>query len=393
MERTAIIIGGGIAGPLTAIGLRQAGIAATVYEAYEQSSGLTAGAWLTVAVNGLAAMRSLGVHELVKQRGFASESIEFASGTGKLLGALPIGGRLADGTVTHTIKRSELYRIMGEVAQREGVRILHGKRLVDAQQLDDAVVARFSDGSEARADMLIGADGVHSRTRKLIDAAAPEPCYMGLQNVGGFAVGCSSGLRERSYRMTFGKRCFFGYTVAPSGEVWWFANPPSARELTRSELAQLDWRAHLLELFSADRGPMRELIQNTPGKLVGTNQYDLPNVPAWQRDRLLILGDAAHAASPSSGQGVSMAAEDALALTLCLREHGDPRTAFSAFVQARRARAERVVAHGRRRTDMKTVGPVGRMVRDLFLAQLFRLRSKQGVQSLAWLYEHRLEPS
>ena len=390
MKRTAIIVGGGIAGPLAAIGLKQAGVDVTLYEAYAQSAGLAAGAWLTVAVNGLAAMRSLGVHDAVKQQGFPSESIEFASGTGKLLGELPIGGRLADGTVTHTIKRSDLYRIMAEAAQREGIPMQYGKRLVEAQQVSDGIVAHFADGSEAHADVLIGADGVHSRTRHLIDAAAPVPRYTGLQNVGGFAPAGSCRLRPRSYRMIFGKRCFFGYTVAPSGEVWWFANPPSARELTRDELAEIDWRAHLLELFALDRGPMLELIRSTPGKLQGTNQYELSNVPAWQRGRMLILGDAAHAASPSSGQGASMAAEDALALALCMRAHADSPAALTAFVQARRARAEQVVAHGQRHSNMKTLGPVGRVLRDLMLPLMFRMQSRtSGSDSLAWLYDHR----
>src|SRR3954468_20956281 len=102
-----------------------------------------------------------------------------------------------------------------------------------------------------------------------------------------------------AYRMVFGKRGFFGYLAAPGGEVWWFANPPSERELSPDDLAATDWRACLLAMFADDHGPMCELIRATPGRLTCANQYDLARVPTWQRGRVVLIGDAAHAASPS----------------------------------------------------------------------------------------------
>src|ERR671933_409421 len=104
-NKKALIIGGGIAGPVTAMALQRAGIDATIYEAYGTSAGLEAGAFLTIAVNGLDALRTLDVHQEVIAVGFPSQTIEFFSGTGKRLGELPIGGTLPDGTVTHTLKR------------------------------------------------------------------------------------------------------------------------------------------------------------------------------------------------------------------------------------------------------------------------------------------------
>lgn len=197
--------------------------------------------------------------------------------------------------------------------------------------------------------------------------------------------------------MVFGTRCFFGYTVSPTGEVWWFANPPRAREESREALAKADWRAHLCELFVGDRGPMLDLIERTPGKLTSTNQYDLGTVPHWHgrghAGRMSILGDAAHAAAPSSGQGVSMAAEDAVALAICVRDHRDPTDALAAFAAARRARAERVVAHGRRYANMKAPGPVGRIVRDFSLPVIFRRQARVGTRALDWLFDHQLEGS
>ena len=88
-----LIIGGGVAGPVTAMALQRAGIEPVIYEAYDTSAGLDAGAFLTVAVNGLDTLRALDAHEPVLDAGFPTRNIEFFSGTGKRLGEVPIGGR------------------------------------------------------------------------------------------------------------------------------------------------------------------------------------------------------------------------------------------------------------------------------------------------------------
>src|SRR5829696_7891164 len=173
--KKVLIVGGGIAGPVTAMALQRAGIYPVIYEAYATSAG-AAGAFLTVAVNGLDALRVLDAHRPVLATGFPTTDIVFFSGTGKRLGEVPIGGTLPDGTVTHTIKRVDLYRVLHDEAIRRGIRIEHNRRLVDAESTPDgSVVARFEDGTEAAGDLLIGADGIHSRTRRIIDPAAPGP--------------------------------------------------------------------------------------------------------------------------------------------------------------------------------------------------------------------------
>jgi FAD-dependent urate hydroxylase len=171
----ALIIGGGIAGPVTAIALQRAGIESTIYEgrAPEDRSG---GAFLTVAVNGLDTLRAIDAHQGVLERGFPTSIIELRSGSGKRLGEVPIGGVLADGTVTHTMRRSDLYRVLLAQAWDRGISIEHGKRLVDAALLrGGGVVARFEDGTEAMGDFLIGADGIFSRTRRIIDPRRRHP--------------------------------------------------------------------------------------------------------------------------------------------------------------------------------------------------------------------------
>ncbi|HLL99279.1 MAG TPA: FAD-dependent monooxygenase [Rubrobacteraceae bacterium] len=393
-ERKALIIGGGIAGLVTAMALQRARIDAIVYEAYDTEAGLDAGAFLTVAVNGLDALRSLGAHEPVLAAGFPTRSIEFFSGTGKRLGEVPIGGTLPDGTVTHTIKRVDLYRVLHDEAIRRGIRIEHNRRLVDAEITpDEGVIARFEDGTEAAGDLLIGADGIHSRTRRIIDPAAPGPRYTGLGNIGGFARDASVDTKPGIYAMIWGKRAFFGYTVSPSGEIWWFANPPSAREPTRAELSATteQWKRRLIGLFADDATPAVEIIRATAGELAGTNQYDMPSVPTWHRGPMVIMGDAAHATSPSSGQGASMAIEDAIVLAKCLRDLPNIPQAFAAYEQLRRERVERVVAQGVRSSSGKAAGPIVRVLRDLTLPVILRRVASSGERSLAWMYGYHVD--
>jgi 2-polyprenyl-6-methoxyphenol hydroxylase-like FAD-dependent oxidoreductase len=394
-NKRALIIGGGIAGPVTAMALQRAGVESVVYEAYDTSAGLGAGAFLTVAVNGLDALRTLDAHEPVLDAGFPTRNIEFFSGTGKRLGEVPIGGTLPDGTVTHTIKRADLYQVLHDQAIRRGIRIEHGRRLVDAETTPDGgAVARFADGSRAAGDLLIGADGIHSRTRRIIDPTAPEPRYTGLGNIGGFTRNASVNTKPGIYVMVWGRRAFFGYTVSPSGEIWWFANPPSARELTRAELAATtteQWKRWLIDLFADDASPAVEIIEATTGELPATNQYDVPSVPTWHRGPMVIVGDAAHATSPASGQGASMAIEDAVVLARCLRDLPDIRQAFAAYERLRRERVERVVAQGARSSSGKAAGPIARVLRDLVLPVILKRVASSGERSLAWVYDYHID--
>jgi 2-polyprenyl-6-methoxyphenol hydroxylase-like FAD-dependent oxidoreductase len=388
--KKALIIGGGVAGPVAAMALRQAGIDSVVYEAYAGGAD-DAGAFLTFASNGLDALRTIDAHHLVLSEGFPTPRMTIQSGTGKHLGDVPNGGTLPDGTVSQTLKRADLYRALRDEAVRRGARVEYGKRLVDAQSRPDRVVARFEDGTEAVGDLLIGADGIHSSTRRIIDPSAPGARYIPVLNIGGYARDVSVQAEPGTFRMVFGKRAFFGYAVHPSGEVWWFANPPRANEPTGAELAAIgteQWREMLMDLFAGDDLPAVEIIRSTPGKLAGWATYDLPSVPTWHRGSLAIIGDAAHATAPSSGQGASMAIEDAVVLSRCLRDLPDTRQAFAAYERLRRARVERIVAHGARTSNSKAAGPVARLLRDLMMPLILK-RVAKG-ESLTWMHDYHI---
>jgi 2-polyprenyl-6-methoxyphenol hydroxylase-like FAD-dependent oxidoreductase len=253
------------------------------------------------------------------------------------------------------------------------------------------VVAAFEDGTRATGDLLVGADGIHSPTRRLIDPAAPSPRYVGLVNFGGYTPGSAAAGEPGVWHMIFGRRAFFGYVADPAGGTVWFANVPrpAVTPAERAATTPAQWRRQLVELFAGDAGPARDLIAAGHLELAGDSTHDLPSVPTWHRGPMVILGDAAHAPSPTSGQGASMAAEDAVVLAKSLRDLPDIPRALAAYEGLRRKRVERIVAQGRRTGSTKTPGPVGRVVRDLALPLVFKLLVTD--RSMAWIYDHHVD--
>jgi FAD-dependent urate hydroxylase len=389
----ALIIGGGIAGPVAAVALQQAGIDSVVYEAYDRGAD-GVGAFLTLAVNGMDVLRTLDLYRVVGEEGFDTPAFAFFSGTGKRLGGMANGRPLSDGTVSRTVKRSALYSALRDEAVRRGIRIEYGKRLTDAGPTPDArVVARFADGTTAEGDLLIGADGLRSRSRQIIDPASPPARYIGLLNTGGYVRGVPVDATTGTMNMVFGKRSFFCYVLHPDGEIWWFANPPRKQEPTRAELRAItpeQWREELIGLFAGDRTPAVEIIRRTDEIVPPWPTHDFPSVPTWHTDRMIIIGDAAHATSPASGQGASMAMEDAVVLAKALRDCQDVPRAFAAYERLRRERVERVVVQGKRNGDVKAVGPIARVVRDLMFPLVFKWAARRSTDPQAWITGYRV---
>jgi 2-polyprenyl-6-methoxyphenol hydroxylase-like FAD-dependent oxidoreductase len=171
--------------------------------------------------------------------------------------------------------------------------------------------------------------------------------------------------------------------------VWWFANPGRRVDPPPSELATItpkQWRDELNDLFKDDTGPILPIIAATEEIIAGWSTYDFPTVPKWRNDHMVIIGDAAHATSPSSGQGASMAAEDAVIVAKCLRDIPDQARAFEVYEGLRRKRVEKIVAAGKRNGSGKAPGSVGRVVRDLMLPPVMRRLERSD--ALRKLYEY-----
>ena len=191
-------------------------------------------------------------------------------------------------------------------------------------------------------------------------------------------------------QMAFGRRAFFGWATAPDGSVWWFANPPAERPAEPGQWTPATWKAHLLDLFAADAIPAARLIEAS-SEIVGPwSTWDFPRVPVWHNDRMVLVGDAAHAVSPSSGQGASMAIEDAVTLGRCLAAAPGVPAALAEYEQLRRDRVEKVVAYGRRSGSTKTAGPIGAVLRDALTPLVIRLLYRRG-NPQAWILDHRID--
>ncbi|MDB5077265.1 MAG: FAD-dependent monooxygenase [Chloroflexi bacterium] len=393
--RTALIVGGGIAGPVTAMALQKAGIDSVVYEAHPTGAG-SIGLFLTLGSNGVDALRVLGADKPALAAGFPTPGITLRNGAGKYLGVSRTGQSLPDGTTSQTIKRADLYRVLHEEACRRGVRVEHGKRLVGAEETPDGVRAMFADGSEAAGDLLIGCDGIHSSVRRIIDPAAPAPTYAGLITTGGYARGVQVDTEPGSYEMIFGKRAFFGFAKAPDGEVWWFANVPHRREPARGEVEAIsgdEWRRRLLQLYADDAGPAVPLIQATQEMMPMSPIHAIPHLPTWHKGRMVVIGDAAHAPSPTSGQGASLSIEDAIVLAKCLRDLPSPQAAFARFEAARRPRVERIIKAAARINNSKAAGPVARVFRDAMLPMILKMVADSKAHRQTYDYHIDWDPS
>ncbi|UZF59371.1 FAD-dependent monooxygenase (plasmid) [Gordonia polyisoprenivorans] len=112
-------------------------------------------------------------------------------------------------------------------------------------------------------------------------------------------------------------------------------------------------------------------------------------MPSWHRDQMVIIGDASHAISPTSGQGASLAIEDAVQLARALRDL--PITdALNAFETLRRKRVERAVAQGARTGSRKALGPFGRFVRDRVVMPIIAHNTRRHDPATDWLTGHRI---
>ncbi|MFE3448069.1 FAD-dependent oxidoreductase [Nonomuraea sp. NPDC059194] len=381
--RTALVIGGGIAGPVTAMALRRAGVEATVFEAYAGSADGIGGT-LTIAPNGLDALRAVGADDPVRAVGQPVAYTVINDGAGRRIGEFP---GLRDLQPSQAMWRSQLYRAVHEHARACGVSFEYGRRLVAADESPTGVTARFADGTSADADILVGADGINSVVRTLIDPAAPGPRHVPLLNFGGLADIALPARADATY-FVFGRHGFLGYWVQPDGRTAWFANLPHRTPMTTSQAREVparEWLRRLHEIYAHDV-PGPDLLRHTrEEELVALGSVAImPSVPRWHSDRMVLVGDSVHAPSPSSGQGASLAAESAVQLARCLRDLPDAPAAFSAYVRLRRGRVEKVAARAARTNNSKALGPFAitmmRMMMPVAMRTFLRPERALGVE-------------
>ena len=387
----ALVIGAGVAGPAVAMFLQRAGWDVHIYEA-DAAPDPFEGLFLNVATNGLAVLAELGIRDRLVTDGHRASRMVMRSGTGRELGTVPNGpaGDPARGSVI--VRRGWLHQVIREAALAAGVPFTSGARLVRVEETATGVRATFADGRVAEGGILIGADGIGSPTRRWIDPAAPQPRYSGLVGTGGYARVAGLEPTPDTQYFVFGARSFFGYLVRADGTVYWFANmtAPQPERGSLREVPRAEWLARLRDLHSDDPYPVPQILEGVTSEVGAYPIFDLAGVENWSRGRVVALGDAVHATSPSAGQGASLALEDAITLAKCLRDLPDHPAAFAEYQRERRPRADAVVTYARRIDAQKRVtkSRVGIAIRDWMMPKF--LKNAADDTRNDWLYNHSI---
>jgi salicylate hydroxylase len=288
---------------LTRIGAR-----VTVVEAYQDPGG-EVGSFVSLATNGLRALDALGCGDRVRAHGFPVARQRMWSGSGKLLGDVARGRVASDPMHSVTLMRGHLVAELRAVAQETGVGLVTGVRVEGAEEGPEGVRVRLSDGTTHTADLLVGADGIWSATRRLLDPAAPTPEYAGVYVVSGRATGGPGD--DGAFNLVFARNGAFIHLRAPDGEVWWQAQVNSGTQPQLEGMPEEQLLRRVKELFGSDHAPGAVLSGVTRVHRPSVNHMLAP-VQRWRGERTLLIGDAAHPVG--AGQGASMAIEDGLDL-------------------------------------------------------------------------------
>ncbi|OJV94205.1 MAG: hypothetical protein BGO39_11985 [Chloroflexi bacterium 54-19] len=342
--KSAIIAGGGIGGLAAGIALEQAGWQVSVFEQAAEFKAIGAG--LTIWPNAVKALYTLGLREDLEKMGVSEFAGGFFTEKGELLAKISYAGILERyGAPILAVHRADLLDALLNKLGKDRLRL--GAKLLDFSQDEKGVTANFSNGETAQADVLIGADGIHSKVRKKLFGHKPLN-YSGYTAWRGVAPTPKKPFEAGE---TWGKGRRFGLVPLNGEAVYWFAtdNRPEGEPHDPAHRQE-----ELLTLFDGWRFPVKELIATTPAANILRNDiFDLPPLDKWTVGRVTLLGDAAHAMTPNLGQGACQAIEDAVVLAGCLDQSAEVPLALEHYEELRRGRTTRITRQARQ------VGAVG----------------------------------
>ncbi|MEU1917406.1 FAD-dependent monooxygenase [Streptomyces massasporeus] len=371
--RRLLVIGGGAAGTAAALALHKAGFDVAVHEAHPDAAE-DIGAFLTLASNGMRALAQIDATAAVTALGFPLTGMRMLDCSGTERAARPLGEAEDPALRYRCLRRGDLNTALQAEAARRGIPVRHGARLVSVDEGPDSVTAHFADGATATADLLIGADGLNSTVRRTI-APTARPRYAGERVFYGRTTDAPRLAATDVITFIRGTSVAFGHTASPEGETYWFARV-AGDPLTPEEIAWGTAARHrdlLVPLLREDATPAAGIVAATADDILATDATELPRGMPWRSARCLLIGDAAHAASPATGQGASMALEDAVVLAKALRDAPDPDTALTTYENLRRPRVEHnITVSGdiSRGTHTRPAAPAPRPGDEELIAQL-----------------------
>ncbi len=334
------IVGSGVAGTAAAILLAEGGVDVDVFEQKPDLSALGSG--ITLQGNALRVLDRLGVWDQVKEAGYAFDvtGLRAPGPDAPVIAQIsdaPTGG--AEYPAVAGMYRPDLARILADRATELGARIHYGTTVTSFTQDDDGVDVTLSDGSTGRYDLLIGADGLHSDIRKQLGIEVePERTGMGIWRA--FVPRPKEVTHTELY---YGGPVYIaGYTPTSDEMMYAFlVEPAQDRHLSSEEGVEV-----MRELSQAYGGPWNEIRDSLGGasrvNYTWFTQHVVPD--AWNRGRVVIIGEAAHSCPPTIAQGAAQAAEDALVLSeLLLERDAVDRSLWDEFHARRLPRATEVV--------------------------------------------------
>lgn len=371
---TAVIIGAGIGGLSAALALRNIGYDVAVYERAPELKDVGAG--ISLWANAVKALAQLGVADRLHALSVTEGRGGFHTPDGRTLMSSDVKeAERRFGAPTVILHRADLSRMLREAFTGS----LHlGKVFSHSEETASGITAHFADGTQAQADIMICADGLHSVLRQTWFPQS-KPHYAGYTAWRGVIPFDHAPIGSH-WGETYGRGIRFGLTPLSQNRVYWFATQ-NTRANTRLEPEKR--QAHLLALFGGWYHPIPEIIRATPAEAILQNDiYDIAPLTQWVRGRAALLGDSAHAMTPNMGQGGCQAIEDAVVLGQCLASAQTVQEGLQRYQHLRLPRANRIATLSRRMGYAMTIeNPLACALRNTVL----RLMPSQ-------MQMHSLEP-
>jgi 2-polyprenyl-6-methoxyphenol hydroxylase-like FAD-dependent oxidoreductase len=357
---TVAVVGAGVGGLTAALALRAKGIDVEVYEA--APGPRDTGSALGIASNATKVLRSLGIDLVTAASCSALERFEFRTARGALIRALP-GAAITEalGHPFVSIHRNELIRALRDAAA--DIPIHYGADVVDVGIDRCGARAACADGTDVRAGVLIGADGIRSVVRSTIagDRAPSEHGY-----VLWLATVCFTHPRMAPgwTGHYWGRGQRFGLIDIGGGMAYWWGTKNMPADRARGWTGG---KADVLAAFDGWAPEVVEAIGHTPADaIISVPAEDRPFLEQWGSGPLTLLGDAAHPMLTSRSQGASSAVEDGYVLAEALARTSNPVEGLRAYEERRRTRARMLVRSSRRLSRVEQAqNPIACAVRNL----------------------------
>lgn len=330
---TFTLIGAGISGLTTAIALRQKGFQVEIFESFPEFKDLGAG--IILANNAMQVFDRLGLTDQLQAVSSSLDRMKITDHRFKVISEASTQTGTSNDLRSIAIHRSALQRVLLDQLPADCLHL--GKRLEKIDTTGDSPLLIFADGTSHQAEVVIGADGIHSKVRDAVVANssirdAKQLCWRGVAE-----MELPSGIKGMFHEM-WGKKARIGFGEIREGVVYWFA------VIDQQEKTQYS-QAEILALFDGFHPIAQEIISATESSKILTNGLsDLVPLPFWHTANICLIGDAAHATTPNMGQGACQAIEDALALSEAVARERDLPTAFAAFEQRRMKKANKIVS-------------------------------------------------